>query len=483
MDWEDALAHAARSIHAGGKEALHSPPFLPCGSETHEPFRLMEQPIGMPIVEAGTSGDLAIWGVVSTSSWQFSGERTDLHDVWSLCWAAFLRATGIASPWLVDEEGWCGPMELAGRHLFIQPVSGRLQDKSAFNRAFKSLSAWTSFAFHLLDAVFDWEKAANDQNGTVWLDEERLEDWVQPVLKSLHNPKQYTGSKRIAPSWTYFSALPSGVSIVRFSRQDMRTLKFVLGTYRAKEVAGDRALAVFANGIANGVPFKSIKLAKRLMKRCGDAEEKPLILPIDSHCIFLGAETLIAIRENCGQKVYEEERRLFLERRAHEDNVFFADSQIDWLLPLDAGCFEDLCVDILSREPGVVRAKPVGGVNEPDGGRDIVVDWIVASHQPGAHQPKPQRKRILVQVKTRRRSVGKGDVKDVRDMLELHEAQGYLLIAHPRVSGPLVRYLEHLQDGQGFLVDWWEMRDVESRLRSNPDIARRHRNLVRLSVG
>ena len=482
MDWEDVLAKAARSIQAGGKEPLYSPPFLPCGSETHEPFRLIERPIRIPTVEAGTSEGLAIWGMVSTSSWQFSGERTDLHDVWSLCWAAFLRAAGIASPWLIDEDGWCGPMELAGRHLFIQPVSWRLQDEQAFERAYKSLSAWTAFAYHLLDAVFDWEKAAKDEIGTVWPDEGSQEQWVQPVLKSLRNPQHYTGTKRIAPSWTYFSALPSGVSIVRLSKQDMRTLKFVLGSYRANTVPGKKALAIFANGIANGVPFKSIKLAKRLMKKIGDPEEDPLVLPIDSHCILLGDETLIAIRENCGQRIYESERRLFVERRALEDKVFFADSQINWLLPLDAGSVEDLCVDILNREPGVVRAKPVGGANDRDGGRDIVIDWIVASYQPGSHEPKPQRKRIIAQVKTRRRSIGKGDVKDIRDMLELHEAQGYLLIAHPRVSGPLVSFLEHLRDRKRYLVDWWEMRDVESRLRANPDIAGRYQNLIRLSV-
>ena len=173
---------------------------------------------------------------------------------------------------------------------------------------------------------------------------------------------------------------------------------------------GDHALAVFANGIVNGVPLKTVKLATRLMEKTGDACDTPLILPIDSHCLFLGEKTLIAIREYCGRGVYEDERKRFLKRRAAEDRVFFADSRIDWHSPLDARDFENLCVDLVRREPGVSRAKPVGDVNDGDGGRDIQIDWTVPRPHVGYHKLQTQHARILAQVKSRRSTVGKSDV-------------------------------------------------------------------------
>lgn len=477
------LAHVARSILAGGSETLYSPPFLSCGSETHEPFRLMDRPLRFPDEDGQDHPAAALWGIVSTSSWHYPGERTDLHDVWSLCWAAFLRAAGIASPWLIDEEGWCGPSELSARHLVIQPQSWPLRDDDALAKARASLNAWTAFAYHLLDGVFDWQQAGRHPVGVVPFDEAKPSaSWVEPVLRTLRHPRDYTTSKRIGPNWIYLSALPRGVSIVRLPKVRIRALETVLASYRPSTAAGENALAVFANGIANGVPFKTIKLAKRLMEKTGDPCERLLILPIDSHCIFFGDKTLLAIRENCGREVYDAERKLFLKRRTSEDHVFFQDSRIKWNLPLDAGDFEDMCVDLLRREPGVSRAKPVGGVNDRDSGRDILIDWTVPSSHSSSGKHQSRTIRVLAQVKSRSRTVGKGDVQDIRDTLERHSAQGFLLIAHPRVSAPLFDHLEDLRARTDFVVGWWESRDLEGRLRRHPDIASRYPKLVSLTL-
>ena len=239
---------------------------------------------------------------------------------------------------------------------------------------------------------------------------------------------------------------------------------------------------VFANGIANGVPIKSIRFAERLLKNIGDKCDAPLILPIDSHCLFLGERTLIAVRENCSRDVYTSERKAFLSRRAIEDHVFFADSHFDWICPLDAGKFEDLCVDLLRREPGVLRVKPVGTVHDRDGGRDILVDWSIPKRHTASGRQDMQRIRILTQIKSRKRTVGKGDVRDIRDTVERHDAQGFLLIVHRRASAQLVGDLDDLRRRTLLLVEWWEEHDVESRLRRHPDIARRYPTLVRLTA-
>ena len=483
VDPKVLLANAAKSIRTGGRETLSSPPFLSCGSDGHDPFRLGERPLQIREGDGSYTPGKALWGTVRTYSSDHDGERTDLHDIWSLCWAAFLRAAGIASPSLLDEEGFLDRSELSARHLVIRPHSWPLRDDEAFARARASLSAWTAFAYHLLDGVFDWQQAGRRRVGVLpYQGAKAVASWVEPVLRTLRHPRDYTTTKRIGPTWVYLSALPRGVSIVRLPKVRLRALEAVLAPYRPNTVTGEQALAIFANGIANGVPFKTIKLAQRLMERTGDPCDTPLILPIDSHCIFLGDKTLIAIRESCGQEVYNNELKRFLKRRAAEDTVFFADSRIAWHSPLDAGDFEDLCVDLVSREPGVSRVKPVGGVNDRDSGRDILIDWTIPRHHSASGMRQTQRVRVLAQVKTRGRTVGKGDVRDIRDTLERHDAKGFLLIAHPRISAPLVDYLEDLRRRKDFSVEWWEIRDLESRLRRHPDIARRYPKLLDLVV-
>ena len=220
------LANAARSIFTGGNETLHSPPFLSCGADTHEPFRIEDHPLRFSEEDGRDRAGMALSGIVSTNEWHYEGERTDLHDIWSLCWAAFLRAAGIASPWLIDEEVWGVPSELSRRHLVIPPHSWPLQDDGAFAKARASLNAWTAFAYHLLDNVFDWQHAGWRPVGVVSYDGVKpAANWIEPVLRTLRHPRDFTTSKRIGPNWIYLSALPRGVSILRLSKVRVRELK------------------------------------------------------------------------------------------------------------------------------------------------------------------------------------------------------------------------------------------------------------------
>jgi hypothetical protein len=84
-----------------------------------------------------------------------------------------------------------------------------------------------------------------------------------------------------------------------------------------------------------------------------------------------------------------------------------------------------------------------------------------------------------VQIKTRNKTVGKSDVRDVRDTLERHDANGFFLLVYPRLSNDLINYLETLRR-QGYWVDWWGRPQIEDRLRRRPHIATRFSDLVRL---
>ncbi len=476
-DGSSLLRHAVAALHRGGMETLRRPPAFACAAQTHEPFRLMETPgIGGPEEQP------SLWGYVRTSSWQFEGERTDIHDVFSLAWASLLRAFGLASPYLIDEPNEFGPRgELSGRFIHLQQCPWAITVDS-FVDARNAMNAWTAFGFHLLDSVFEWSRIERVDLLSTRTTTECMPDWVTPVMRDLGQPDDAQLNARKHPLWIYFASHKKGVTIVRMAKRRLTVLKSILAPFRPSTVVGEKALVVFANGIPNAVPKSAISKAKRLLLRIGDSPEEAWLLPIDSHCIVLGSKTLLAIRANCGREIYERERQLFLNRRKRENGVFFSESFVEWLTPVDPGDLESACVDLLEREPGVLRAKAVGSVNDRDGGRDILIDWLVPSpHDSESDQrARSQSIRVIAQVKSRSKSVGKRDVQDIRDTLDRYGARGFLLIAYPRVTTAVVDYLEDMREKLGPSTDWWEARQIEERLRRHPDIANRYPNLVRL---
>ena len=268
-------------------------------------------------------------------------------------------------------------------------------------------------------------------------------------------------------------------------------LRKILKPFAPEIANGEYSHAVFANGIPNAIPYKLDKMARKVLLLTGDNCSDVISLPLDNHCLFIGDKTIVALRGEYGREIYEDERKKMMARRSKENRVFFTESTINWRPSLKAGDLEDLCLDLISREPGVVSAKPVGTVYDRDGGRDILIDWMVPNthgERTGSEviddvmeqESKGTRTiRVIAQVKSRSKTIGKRDVQDIRDTLEHHEAEGFLLIALPRISAALVDHLDKLKKTT-VRTEWWEFRNIEERLRRHPDIARRYPQLVTL---
>ena len=436
-------------------------------------------------------GQEFLWGVVSTSGAQFDGDRTDIHDVLSLIWGAVLRAFGLGSAWLIDESHVVISREIGARHLLLQQCPWNISGDS-FETAKKSMNAWSAFAFHLLDDVFKWGRSARlAHSDVVSAYETKQPNWVDQVVKYLKFPRDVAIIKRKFPLWLYFASQERGVTVIRMPRVRILLLKVILMPFAPEMTRGEKAVAMFANGIPNAVPYTLIKKARKLLSLINDEHDDLIILPLDSHCLFIGDKTIVALQGECGREIFERERDILIERRIDEDKVFFVDSLIEWKKPISESDFEDLCLDLVQREPGVVWAKPVGSVNDRDGGRDIIIDRMIPNRHSDSTQTtslsdkdaiRPggtKTVRIIAQVKTRSRTIGKHDVQDIRDTLEKYQAKGFLLIAHPRISSPLVDHLDLLRK-KTELTDWWEARDIEDRLRRHPDIAKRYPELVAL---
>ena len=374
MEADDLLAIAASVLSVGGQDTLYKPPVFACADQTHEPFSLLEEPARLD-----NEKRTLLWGVVRTSGAQFDDDRTDVHDVLSLIWGGVLRAFGLSSVRLMDEPHGFVRGEIGARHLLFEQCPWNISD-GTFEAARKSMNAWSAFAFHLLSNVFQWDRGRLlDRPHLVTVRQTEEPKWTALITRCLKFPNDVTISKRTFPLWTYFASHDRGVTIIRIPKSRLFSLRVILMPYAPEMAKGEKACAIFANGIPNAVPFTLVKKARKLLSLVGDGWKDVVVLPLDSHCLFIGDKTIVALRGECGRDVFEHERRNLLKRRREENRVFFADSIIGWKTPLCAGDFEALCVDWVRREPGVVRAKPVGTVNERDSGRDILIDWRVPS--------------------------------------------------------------------------------------------------------
>ena len=458
------------------KNSFYKPPLLPCSAEEHYPFKVNQVgKLPAPFGNKTRTFD-AIHGSVRTTSWEFNGERTDLHDIWSLCWAIALRCVGITSPYLIHNPNPVAyiPGEIYSVDLLC-PIQGTVRNK---DKSLKSFQAWTSYIFHLLDSVFDWHSVFSGSSETRW--EEGLDvlaPWIKPLIQEIGIGKNIQFSSRRRPNWFYYSDIDQGLVILRLSCSRMKALRVVLSSFDPQITTGNAAFCISANGIRNAIPYEIMDKGKRMLELAEKTAEPLAIIPIENACVFLGKKTLICLYANCGLESFELEKEYLFLKRQEENLVFYLDSTIEWAEQVDANLFEDLVTDIIEVETGVLSVKQVGSTNDRDGGRDIIIERLLPDQDNNSISPKV--KKILVQVKTRKKSVGKADVTDIRDTIEHFDADGYFLVAFPRPTVPLFDHLDKLKSKKKHYIDWWDKRDLEDRLRRHPDIAHKYPTLLK----
>ena len=462
---------------------------LPCASEDHYP---------MSIRRVESERGVVIDGIVRTTSdhWDGCGGRTDLHDMLAAIWAVVLRANGVASSRLIDSGGFCGSPELYARFLiFDQPLGGVFRKEAhEHEKVFERLLAHTAWAFHRISDAISMELPSVREPS--WQDD-KLPSWV-PTIRALMNVRsEELWVTRKNPNWRYYTANDNAFSVVELEPDAALGLRLSFASYNPKviRIGGNHVLRT-AN-MVNAIPTRLLRRGNQLMECVERSDGLPwkglaskpgdgatIAIPLESHCVFLGSRTIIALRQDCSYRRYLRIRDDWKQKSTFTSEFLNFDARYTWSDPIDASRLEELVIAILQEEPGFEWIRSSGHTFERDDGRDMIASWITP---PGQGQPAMDRKkeqvvhsrRLVVQVKARRRTVGKSDVRDVRDTLERHRAEGFFLAAVPRLSGSLIGYLETLPE-QGYWVDWWSRVEIEDRLRRWPHVAARFSDVVRL---
>lgn len=313
--------------------------------------------------------------------------------------------------------------------------------------------------------------------------------WLDDVRSHLGGePKGELFVERVNPTWRYYKVDP-GTSLLELPPAGGLRLRRAFLFYRPQSVQLGARLIVSAYGIHNAVSLRAIERAEKLLQvidqspfarfNGGDTQfDKPglLVVPLESHCILVGGSAAVIVRADCGYNAFKTAREAWAGRTRHAAAIFGQSGSFVWGERVDTARFEELAGDLLAVEPGVARVRTAGPHTERDQGRDLMVDWVRIDDAT-LDQPRLRTESVLAQVKWRGRTIGKADVRDVRDTIERHSARGFLLIGYQQFSGDLINYLETLRQ-RGYWIDWWSRKQLEERLRRNLGIAARFPDIV-----
>ncbi|MDN0193903.1 restriction endonuclease [Streptomyces sp. S.PNR 29] len=407
------------------------------------------------------------------------GDPSDIIDVTSYMAAAYMHSTGRTSYQLVDvEDHPVAHGELSHRFLVPrQPISQtRHPDLESLREAILELREFGEFMHIVLP-----EYCPAHAEHTAHLDGGEWARTIAAALPDLFDIESDHHGFRGSPEILYYRTADGEISITQ-DPMVVSALKQIPSTVRI--VPGPGGEIRQSDRILTAVSDKDVTRAARILSAAGEdvhSEEGIMSIPLENALLCAGAETVVLINSIGGRQAYQEERERIIAQHRVVSSELLAPNAFTWAPKIDGQDFEDMVRDLLEADPTVTQVRSVGPANERDGGKDLLVRMRV---------PNPRDKEwgeggqnlveipVVVQCKATANTVGTGDVREIRDVIEDAGAEGFILVTSSRVSAALTGRLETIRTKNGFHTDWWDRVQLEIFLRANPDIVSRYPNVV-----
>lgn len=413
-----------------------------------------------------------------TNSFFYEGERTDLHDSHSLLFSMCGAMQGYSiSLWDVENNFSEIESELYARYATVgQPNHSVItQDEAGIEQLKSILALYINYRTFLSTYYKNSEKP--------------MYTWDKPELRSLGlaignilsvEIDDVVVNERKGPDWTYLQVYKLGLSGVKSE---------FIGRFFAK--ASQAGMAI-RNELKDD---KNIYQKNAYLRLCySDLEEKslrtlatelsndvPLFFASESHLFCLAGNWLLAQRGNFGLARFNKEREEFSRVIHRKIEFLFDHAPLYWNEKGSADVFEQLCRDLLAREQGVVRVRNVSPTNQPDRGRDLIAE--IATSKPvgdllNENEQPIKIEKYVVQCKLSKATVGIPRGTGPFEVLYLGDYDGYFLITNSKISSDFTALLEKIRSDDRYSADWWGAAQLEERLRANPDLIQKYRNLV-----
>jgi hypothetical protein len=317
---------------------------------------------------------------------------------------------------------------------------------------------------------------------------------------------------RRSPDWCYYRSAFNGTSVIKSAklaslvRSHLESAQAILkdgsfierfekesrsspaiNEYRPRirkdsVIPGIAGSLYIRNRLNNFISYRAVERARAVLDGL-EGKSDYILAPTEDIFCMVGKQHLLFIPHSggCGLKAFSKEKQKLWERHRVEAELFSPEAY-EWIEPTNPKRFESLIYDLISREPGVMHVRMAGDTRDRDGGRDLLVEWRRPS-TPGSvgsekHLPM-QVRRFIVQCKARSRNIGPGDMPEIMDSLYHYHAGGYLLAVSRQVTSSLVDRLDDMRRRRDFDTDWWTRKEIEDRLKRNPDISANYSDLFR----
>lgn len=453
-------------------------------------------PLRIYFRDAGTQGAFVYLGL-RTTSYEFDGDRTDLHDVISVELAIFLRwRLPWCSPRLWDElnPATGSKSELYGRFLtFEQPSQSCFSlEPEGLERIEKILKGLHAFRY-LLPFLNSWTcKCALDPAVPLYeWDSKVIQEWLPRVRLAVgggDTPHMEQAHRR-NPDWMYYRRIKPAISVFR-NPTLADALKIMIDKPDPSWETVETEIGVFfsTDGAEHVIPMKLLRRAERILQQLpGESREtRPLFLPLENFCIAVGKDHVLSVNADCGAQLFRQLRESLRGEHERRTAILFRSSRVRLSDSIDDEVFEEMVTLLLQREPNVRWARKMGHARQPEGGRDILVNWDLPTLDVNVpsekNEPTTVRRRVIVQCKAKQGAVGKSDARDLRDLLEHSEATGYFLAVSSHLTVGLIDHLLELSKTENYWVDWWTRLEIETRLARHLDIARRYPAFVQVQA-
>jgi hypothetical protein len=415
-------------------------------------------------------------------------EVTDLNDIIPAVFAGIVKSKGHCSFRFLGEHNEFSGIEdeLYGMYIFpAQPFSERIRPKYK-----QDLEGF----FRILDLLFVYHLFQGDVLGYVESEEEdfyfeslELNEWIDKITSVFGNETSYVANVRKNPDWFYFRSFSEGLSVCK-SPHIAKLLKQLYSDNEndIKCLQGVRARVELFRNLSNAISYQHEDLAHRIFVSLNDATET-IVISQENQLLFVSDLHLILKHANSGFLGITDEKELIWKRQQQEIELLFGDRKIEWKIKTreDSAVFEDLVLELLNREPYIFSAKKVAPTNQSDNGRDLICEYNMRydERQVEKDESSIQVGKMIVQCKTnlnssKRSSIGKSDV-DIANTIFDYRPDGYMLVVNTQITRDLTEMLERQKDREEQnKILWWNSFDLEERLRKNPDILIRYKNIV-----
>ncbi|MDN3586089.1 restriction endonuclease [Pedobacter aquatilis] len=422
--------------------------------------------------------NLSFYFMVRTYDVVHHGDRTDVHVIISLMFAAFIRILGDGiSCQLFDIPHAVCDNEVGGRYIVPLQTPGYLGAASEQDKQDKIsmlcylMGAWRNWFWHYASCpCAECLKREGIDNHREYNLPSEMEDAINNIFKP---PSISNYGNRSRPNWHYIYDIDHEVTIIK-SREMARFFKSYKDNSKRsyKTVKGISGTLIKDGELANYISSKASVEFKKIIEKLSGKKVKtlPRLFPLENMIITSYGSYIIALGRLCGIHEFKKHREKLRTRHNAESEVLFPIPVFDWAENPCPEQFEKMVKALLEREPNVVNIRIPAPINQGDRGRDLIIEWRITGSEASTRQTDINAAIMVVgQCKASGSSVSKSKVQDIRDTVETHDAKGYFLAVSTQITEPLTAKLEDLKK-KGIWTEWWNREEIEYRLNKNQEL-------------